>query len=77
MVIENHPLDLEVQFINGEERVPSLGETKAGRILLVISCWLEEQKCVRVVTVFEPSRALRQKYLVWKGKQYDEGPEDT
>lgn len=41
-VIENNPLDLEVQFIRGEERVPSVGETTAGRVLVVISKWIEE-----------------------------------
>ena len=75
-VIENNPLDLELQFINGEERVPSLGETKAGRILLVVSRWIEEKQSIRVVTAFDPKPFWREKYLVWKGKQYGERVEN-
>ena len=38
-VITNEPFDLEFQVMNGEERFVQLGETNAGRILVVVSTW--------------------------------------
>jgi uncharacterized DUF497 family protein len=35
-VIKNEPFDLEFQTENGEERFVQLGETNAGRILVVV-----------------------------------------
>jgi uncharacterized DUF497 family protein len=68
-VIENDPFDLDVQIINGEERTPHLGETNAGRILIVIATWLEEERAIRVVTVFEPTKTMRDHYVRWKGQK--------
>jgi uncharacterized DUF497 family protein len=36
-VILNRPVDLEAELRNGEERVTQIGETDAGRILIVVS----------------------------------------
>ena len=76
-VIENEPLDLDVQIGNGEERTPHLGETKGGRIVIVIAAWNEETHTTRVVTVFIPSKAQCKSYLEWKGIMYGRNVEDT
>jgi uncharacterized protein len=69
-VIENDPYDLDVQIIDGEVRTPHLGETHAGRILIVIAQWVEEERKIRVATAFEPTKYLRKEYLAWKGKRH-------
>jgi uncharacterized DUF497 family protein len=42
-VILNRPLDLEAELRNGEERVPHVGETDAGRVLVVVQPWLAKR----------------------------------
>jgi uncharacterized protein len=42
-VILNNPVDLERQNRNGEDRILQLGETNAGRILLVVSTFAERK----------------------------------
>jgi len=69
-VIDGNPFDLDVQIINGEERTLSIGETKAGRVLIVVAAWVEEEQAIRVVTVFKPSAAQREQYDKWKGVTY-------
>jgi len=64
-VILNHPLDLGMDVIHGEERFLSPGETSRGRVLLVVTTWREER--VRVVTAFEPLKRLVQFYLRERG----------
>jgi uncharacterized DUF497 family protein len=76
-VIDGDPFDLEVQIVNGEERVLSIGETKAGRVLMVVAAWVEEQQAIRVVTVFEPSAAQRKEYAQWSGLKNDTTTKDT
>ncbi len=66
-VIDGDPFDVEVQIVHGEERVLSIGETKAGRVLIVVAAWVEEQQATRVVTVFVPSAAQRKQYAQWSG----------
>jgi uncharacterized DUF497 family protein len=36
-VILNNPFDLELQVRNGETRIPQLGETDGGRVLVVVT----------------------------------------
>ena len=59
-----------MQIVNGEERTPHLGETNAGRILIVIAQWIEEERKTRVVTAFEPTKHLHREYVAWKGKRH-------
>lgn len=68
-VINNEPLDLDCEITNGEERFSHLGETKAGRILYVVTTW--RQAKLRVVTAFPPTKSFRKFYLQWKGKLYE------
>ena len=69
-VIANDPLDLEVQLINGEERILQIGETNALRILLVVTTW--RGKRIRVITAFSAPPQLRKLYADHKGLS-DEG----
>jgi uncharacterized protein len=64
-VIQNNPIDLEVQLRNGEERVLQLGETTAHRILVVVTTWRGRK--IRVVTSFPASKQLRMFYAAHKG----------
>ena len=56
-VILNRPLDLESELRNGEERVVQVGETDAGRILVVVTTM--RGKKVRVVTAWPAKEKLR------------------
>lgn len=73
-VIANNPLDLEVQYRNGEERVLQIGETNALRILVVVTTWRGSR--IRVVTAFPATPQLRKLYAAHKGMS-DEGKEVT
>ncbi|MBB5062034.1 BrnT family toxin [Granulicella mallensis] len=63
-VIANSPLDLGYSSHNDETRYREVGETLAGRILVVVSTL--RNGLTRVVTAYPPSRALRLTYLEYK-----------
>jgi uncharacterized DUF497 family protein len=63
-VIENRPVDLESHIRNGEERTPQIGETNAGRILIVISTMKEKK--VRVVTARPANKNYRRYFASMK-----------
>lgn len=65
-VILNDPLDLGMEFVEGEERFVNVGATSQGRILLVVTTWREDH--VRVVTAFEPIKRLVQFYYKERGR---------
>jgi len=69
-VIVNNPLDLDVQYLNGEERVLQIGETDTLRILVVVTTWRGSK--IRVVTAFPATPQLRKFYAAHKGMG-DEG----
>jgi uncharacterized protein len=64
-VIENDPLDIEAQTVEGEQRYTSIGHTDQGRFLLVVTTL--RQSRVRVVTAFSPPKRLIHLYLTQKG----------
>jgi uncharacterized DUF497 family protein len=55
-VIRNNPVDLERQNRNGEDRILQLGETNAGRILLVVSTFADGK--IRVITAWTAKERL-------------------
>ena len=55
-VIENDPVELQPQLIEGEERFPIVGVTDAGRWLIVVLT--ERGNKARVVTAFEADKSL-------------------
>ena len=55
-VINNDPLDLEAEVVNGEERITNLGQTDAGRVLIVITTLRGAR--LRVVTAFPAPKRL-------------------
>jgi|ERR1017187_9416055 uncharacterized DUF497 family protein len=63
-VILNRPVDLEVEFREGEERAPQVGETDAGRILIVVSTM--RGKKIRVVTAWPAKERLRRYFQTQK-----------
>jgi len=63
-VICNHPIDLEHQTRNGEERLMQIGTTLSGRFLVVITT-LRGLK-TRVVTAYGANRAYRAFYSAQK-----------
>lgn len=63
-VILNRPVDLESELRNGEERVPHIGETNAGRILVVVTTMVGEK--VRVVTAWPANKNYRRWFLSLK-----------
>jgi uncharacterized DUF497 family protein len=70
-VIQNHPLDLERQIVDGEERFLHLGETLAKRILFVVVT--ERDDLLRVVTAFPADRKARRFYSLNKDAAYAKG----
>ena len=56
-VILNDPLNLEREMRNGELRLPHLGETNAGRVLIVVATSAGDK--VRVVTSWPANKLLR------------------
>lgn len=67
-VILNDPIDLTMQARGGEERTPQIGETDAGRLLVVVTTWREDS--IRVVTAFPAKSPLRKLYATQKGIAY-------
>jgi uncharacterized DUF497 family protein len=63
-VLKNRPRDLESELRNGEERFPQVGETDAGRILIVVSTMLGRK--VRVVTAWPAKERLRRYFQTQK-----------
>jgi uncharacterized protein len=74
-VINNEPFDLEFQTANGEERLVQLGETNAGRILVVVTTW--RKTLIRVITAFDASKRMRRLYIVQKGYLHGTNPQDS
>ena len=63
-VILNRPIDLDSYLLNGEERTVQIGETEAGRILIVVSTMRDTK--VRVVTVWPAKERLRRYFSTQK-----------
>ncbi len=72
-VIENEPFDLEMQSVNGEERFVQLGETNAGRILVVVSTW--RRTLIRVVTAFDAPKSMKLTYIAQRGSPHGTDPQ--
>lgn len=63
-VILNEPIDLKFELRGGEECIAQVGETNAGRILVVITTMREES--IRVITAFPAKQRLRRFYQTQK-----------
>ena len=72
-VISNEPFDVELQTVKDEERFVQLGETNAGRIVVVVSTWRES--LIRVITAFNAPKAMKDLYLIKKGNLYGTDPQ--
>jgi uncharacterized DUF497 family protein len=64
-VIDNDPLDLEAETVDGEQRITSVGSTDQGRFLLVVTTLRRSR--IRVITAFPAPRNLIHLYLTHKG----------
>ena len=64
-VIANDPIDLGLEFVEGEERFLNLGQTNSARVLMVVTAFRGER--VRVVTAFPPARQLVRFYYARRG----------
>ncbi len=66
--LSNDPVDVCVQSdeIDGE-RFQHLGETNAGRILLIVSTWRGEY--TRVITGWDAPKAFKEFYLAQKARE--------
>jgi uncharacterized DUF497 family protein len=73
-VVLNEPFDLEFQLRSGEERTVQVGETDAGRILVVVTTWRDGK--VRVVTAFPAKKKIREFYEKQEGANYGGGTEN-
>jgi uncharacterized DUF497 family protein len=73
-VVENDPIDTGVVLRNGEIRTVHLGETDAGRVLVVVVT--ERDGMYRVVTARPARRKERTFYSTHKAVTNDEDPTD-
>jgi uncharacterized DUF497 family protein len=60
----SNPVYLDYQTEGNEQRHREIGETLAGRILVVISTMRGE--LIRIITAYPPDRPLRLAYLAFK-----------
>jgi len=67
-VIDNDPLDIEAEAVDGEQRFTSIGHTNQGRFLLVITTLRYPR--IRVVTAFPAPKSLIRLYLAQKGASH-------
>ena len=72
-VISSEPFDVELQTVKDEERFVQLGETNAGRIMVVVSTWRES--LIRVITACNAPKAMKDLYLIKKGNLYGTDPQ--
>jgi uncharacterized DUF497 family protein len=70
---DSNPLFLEYSVEDGEERYREIGETRTGRVLVVVSTMRGD--LVRVVTAYSPDGPLRIIYLAFKESE-QHGKED-
>jgi uncharacterized DUF497 family protein len=63
-VLKNRPRDLEFKLLNAEDRITQIGETDAGRILIVVSTM--QGRKVRVVTAWPAKERLRRYFQTQK-----------
>lgn len=73
-VVLNEPFDLRFEVRGGEERVTQVGESDAGRILVVITTMRGDK--IRVVTAIPANRKLRKLYLTQKDISHERGTEE-
>lgn len=64
-VIDNAPLDIYAETVDGEDRISSIGLTDQGRFLVVITTL--RQSRIRVVTAFPAPKSLIDLYYTTKG----------
>lgn len=68
-IIANNPLDLSYEICDGEIRFRQVGETRVGRILVVVST--QRKGLTRVITAHKPSSFLRSTYLKYRTEFFD------
>ena len=64
-VIENDPLDIAAETVDGEERIISIGRTDQGRFLVVVTTFRETR--LRVITAFAAPKNLIDLYFTHNG----------
>ncbi len=74
-VVENEPLDVGAVLRNAEMRTVHLGETDAGRVLIVVVT--ERDGMYRVVTARPANRKERAFYAHHKAAANDQDPTDA
>jgi uncharacterized protein len=74
-VILNSPADLTFELRNGEERIAQVGETNAGRILVVVTTMRDE--LIRVVTAFPAPPRICKVYLTQRMSVHEGGIEES
>lgn len=64
-VLQNDPIDLDYQVVEGEERWVTVGVTGRGRFLVLV--WAIRGSAIRVVTAFDANRRHQRVYLEQRG----------
>ena len=74
-VVENDPFDIARYLRNGEERLNQVGETDAGRVLVVVT--IQRGEDTRVVTAHPADRDMRALYAQMREADNAGDAEDT
>jgi len=74
-VVEHDPIDLGRQDEDGEERYLELGETRRGRILLVVTTMRGRK--IRVVTAYDAPKRWRNYYIAHRMDFYGTATDDS
>ena len=64
-VLNNDPVELDYQVVEGEERWVAVGVTNRGRFLVVV--WTIRGSTIRVVTAFDADKRYQRAYLAQRG----------
>ena len=64
-VMLHSPVEIDYQFIDGEERFVAVGMTRLGRFLTII--WTDRGGSIRVVTAFDSTEDDQAVYLSERG----------
>jgi uncharacterized DUF497 family protein len=67
-VLLGEPIDVEITYDDEDgDRFQQIGETKAGRILLIVTVWRGD--LLRVVTAWDAPRAFKEFFLEQRARQ--------
>jgi uncharacterized DUF497 family protein len=72
--LQNDPIPIYEQYVEGEQRFVYYGESDAGRLLAVIAT--ERGEAIRIVTAYDLGAAQRRDYWEYRAKEGERDGEE-